>query len=100
MMWLLGNGVLHRLADRELDGRFGRDLDHRSGRRIAAFTCLAGGLFQLAEAGKREFAVLFDFAGSESRKCVEHCFDVRFLCTGRISQAADDLSLCHTSHNS
>ena len=98
-MLCLENGVFHRLAQAELDGRLGRDLDSRTGSRVATLTSFALRFLQLSEAGDGEFTIRPDLADRHLGERVEHGLYVRFLASARFRQAADDFRLCHTSHS-
>jgi hypothetical protein len=61
------DGIFHSFAETEFNSCFSRNFNRFAGCRVATFTRFAGGFDQFSEARKREFSVLFDFAGSESR---------------------------------
>ena len=68
------DGVFHRLAETEFNGRLGGDLDHLTGGRVAAFAGFAGRLYELPESRKGEFAVLLNLFDRECRDGVKETF--------------------------
>ncbi len=87
--------IFHAFANAELKGCFRGNLDCFPRCRVSSFSRFPFGLHKLAEAGKYEFTIGLNFAGSQVVEFIKKLFYLRTFHSRLFGEMVEDFRLSH-----